>query len=485
MAVAQNTANLVTVVLPEEPDNIDGCNANRSSTGRVVRNNIVEALAEINPADGSVKPRLATSWERIDEFRWRFKLRQGVKFHDGEDFNAANFIKGMARTMDPKMDCETRTRMFGGLKVTSEAVDTYTVDVISDKAVPILPTYMATLMLVSPKQPTDKLSTPVGTGPYQYVSSTNEEIRAKRNDSWWGGKPPVENVRYVWRTESSVRAAMVKIGEADITPVISVNDANDTAIDQSYPNSETSMLRIDALVPPLNDRRVRLALNLAFDRKAMPGTMLSKDVIPATQAVGMNIAGHNFDIDKNPIPYDPARAKQLLAEAKAAGVPVDAEITMWGRLGLYPNSTEVMETFMTWFKNVGLNVKVRMLEVAEWRKLNVAPFAENRPPNLLQTQHDNNNGDPVFSVFYKYACGGAASTYCDPEFDKEIVRAGSLLGQERVAAWQKIFRSIHEDRLPEVIMYHMVGYARVGKRINFKPTVATNSEIQISQITFK
>ena len=76
-------ARALTIVLPEEPDIVDPCHASRSNIGRIVKQNVAETLTEIDPKDSSVQPRLATSWEQVDEKTWRFKLREGVKFHDG------------------------------------------------------------------------------------------------------------------------------------------------------------------------------------------------------------------------------------------------------------------------------------------------------------------------------------------------------------------------------------------------------------------
>ena len=122
-ANAQAKPGWVTIVLEEEPEGLDGCNANRSTPGRVIRQNVVETLTEINPDDGSITPLLATSWERINDTTWRFKLRQGVKFHDGEPFNAKNAAWAMSRTLDTELNCETRTKSFGTLKMKGVPVD--------------------------------------------------------------------------------------------------------------------------------------------------------------------------------------------------------------------------------------------------------------------------------------------------------------------------------------------------------------------------
>jgi peptide/nickel transport system substrate-binding protein len=285
---------------------------------------------------------------------------------------------------------------------------------------------------------------------------------------------------------------MVKIGEADMTPTISVEDATDPQMDRSYLNSETAFLRIDMSLPPLNDKRVRLALNYAVDRAAIRGSILPKDVLDATQMVMPSVSGHNPELDKMVRPYDPAKAKQLLAEAKAAGVPVDKELTLFGQQSSYPGSTEVMEAIMTMYKAVGLNVKFINLEPGQWTVYNRKPFAENRAPNLFQSIHDNNSGDAVFSVPNKYGCNASTSAMCDPALDdmvaaldEQIAKVSVMTGEERVRGWQQVFRVLYEDIVPEVWLYHLVGYARVGNRITYKANVDTGKEIHIQEIAFK
>jgi peptide/nickel transport system substrate-binding protein len=488
MAVATapaQAAKIVTVVLSEEPEGLDGCNSNRSTVGRVAKQNIVETLTEIDPKDGAITPRLATSWSKINETTWQFKLRQGVKFHDGAPFNATTAAQALSRTMDTGLDCETRTKSFGDLKLSSKVIDDYTLEISANKPVPILPTRMGVVSLSSPNTPTDKLVLdPIGTGPYKFKSWTpGQEIVIERFDGYWGPKPEVDGARYIWRSESTVRAAMVQVGEADIAPNIAVQDATDPSMDFSYPNSETTRLRIDLTRPPLDDKRVRLALSYAFDREALRGSILSKDIEHATQIIVPSINGHNPSL--KPREYNPEKAMQLIAAAKAAGVPVDKEILILGRTNIYPNGTEAMEAMMAMFQSVGLNVKLRMTEVGTWLTYLTKPYDENRGPILLQAQHDNNNGDAVFSIFNKYACDGAQSSMCDPALDALISKASTLSGDERRAAWQEVNRMIYEDEVADVWMYHMVGYSRAGNRINFTPSISTNSELHLEDITFK
>ena len=113
----------ITIVLPEEPDIVDPCHASRSNIGRVVKQNVTETLTEIDPDDGSITPRLATSWEQIDDLTWRFQLREGVVFHDGTPMDAEAVATSINRTLNPNLDCEIRTKFFGNTTVTPKAVD--------------------------------------------------------------------------------------------------------------------------------------------------------------------------------------------------------------------------------------------------------------------------------------------------------------------------------------------------------------------------
>jgi peptide/nickel transport system substrate-binding protein len=371
---------------------------------------------------------------------------------------------------------------------TPKIVDEYTIDLVTAKPTPILPTYLAWLSMTSPNTPMDKqVLYPVGTGPYMIDKFLpGQEIDAKRNDKWWGPKPQVEAVKYIWRVESSVRAAMVKVGEADLASEIAQQEVRPPEAsfrDVSYPNAETAHLRIETTFPPLDDRRVRVALNVAVDRESLKGSIFPKEVALATNIVVPGVSGYNPNI--KPWPFDPAQAKKLLAEAKAGGVPVDKEILLVGRTNLYPNSTESMEALAAMWKAVGFNTKISMLEVGNWQKWNVKPFPENRGPNLLQTRHNNQSGDLEFSAFSQWACDGSRSGICDKTLDAMIAQATGLTGDARVKAWQEVARTIYEDKVTNVFLFHLIGFARIGSRINYEPDFLTTGAIDVASITFR
>jgi peptide/nickel transport system substrate-binding protein len=91
----------------------------------------------------------------------------------------------------------------------------------------------------------------------------------------------------------------------------------------------------------------------------------------------------------------------------------------------------------------------------------------------------------VFTVFFKYHSDGAQSVLSNPELDALIEQATVATGDERKQTWQEVFRMVHEDLIPDIMMFHMVGYTRVGPRVEFIPDISTNSELQVAKITFK
>lgn len=474
----------IVIALNEELEVVEPCMASQSNIGRVILQNISETLTELDTSNGTLKGRLAEGWEAVDGDTWRFTLRPGVSFSDGTGFGAEDVKHSIERTLSDKITCEIGAKFFGGMTITTEVVDDLTIDITSDPAQPILPLLMSTLTIVPAETPVEFTRTPVGTGPYALTEwNAGQSIVLDRRDGYWGDAPAVTKATYVFRSDDAVRAAMVTAGEADIVPLINQNDANNAATDFSYPNSETTYLRVDQGKAPLDDLRIRKAMNMAVDRDAFLGTLIPEDAIKATHMVPPSTLGWNGDLQ--PLAYDVEGAKALVAEARAAGVPVDTEIEMVCRTGNFPNVTEVCEALQQMFADVGLNVKLTMMEVAEWIQVYSKPFAEDRGPRMVMAMHDNNRGDPVFSMYFKYACEGLQSGLCDAEVDKMMADATAATGDDRAAAWSAVFSKVHNDLVADVFLFHMVGYSRVSERLDFLPTIATNSELQLSQIKFK
>jgi peptide/nickel transport system substrate-binding protein len=482
-ALAQG-ANDVTIVLGEDIDLVEPCMATRSNIGRIIMQNVSETLTQYDVKGGQgVLPRLAESWEDQGDGTWRFNLRQGVTFSDGSAFDAADVKHSFERATSDQLTCET-PRYFGDTALSFTVVDDHTVDVKAEPAQPILPLLLSLVTIVPSETPVEFVREPVGTGPYALTEwNPGQNITLERRADYWGEAPAVEKATYVFRTDPAVAAAMVTQGEADLAPSISAVDATDPETDVSYLNSETLYLRIDHGVAPISDRRVREALNLAIDREAFIGTLLPEGTQVATAMVPPTTLGWNPDV--KPWPYDPERAAALLEEAAAEGVPIDTTIQLIGRSNLFPGVVEVVEAMQQMLEDVGFTVEVQMLEVAQIEELYNKPFKEGRPPQMLAVQHDNSRGDPVFSMFFKYDCDGRQSGICDPKIDELIEKASAATGDQRTAAWQELIAYLHDEVIADVLLFHMVSFARVGDRIAFEPTIATNSMLELADISFK
>lgn len=475
--------NGVTIVLGEEPDLMEPCMATRSNIGRILLGNISETLTELDVrGDEGVKPRLAESWEMTDDNTWRFHLREGVTFSDGTAFDAEDVKHSLERSESDQITCEI-SRYYEGINITPTVVDEHTIDFTTDPAQPILPLLLSLLTIVPSETPVEFTREPVGTGPYVLSDwKPGQSITLTRRDGYWGDEPDVASATYLFRADPSVRAAMVQTGEADIAPSISAVDAT-TDMDHAYPNSETTYLRIDNSVAPLNDKRVREALNLGIDREAFIGTILSEGTQVATALNVPTTLGWNPDVKA--WPYDPERAEQLLAEAKADGVPVDTQIELVGRIANFPGATETFEAIQSMLSEVGFNIELKMVEVAEHEQYYSKPYVEDRGPILVGAQHDNSRGDPVFTMYFKYDTEGRQSGISDPKVDDLILRATAATGEEREALWSELFAYLHDDVVADVLLFHMVGHARIGNDVVFTPTIATNSQLQLSEVSLK
>lgn len=483
LAAGAAAAEEVTVVLPEQPANLEPCRSIRADIGRVINMNITETLTVTNVDTGAVEPFLATAWEQVDPQTWRFTLRDGVKFQDGAPFDAAAVVKSLDRLMNPALTCDSRSK-FGDQKLTAIAVDPLTVEVASSIANPIMPTLMSTVQIVSPNTPFDaETNTPVGTGPFKLQEANAEHVVLVRDDAYWGGAPAVTSATFVWRGESAIRAAMVETGEADLTPAIAVQDATNPETDFAYLNSETTRMRIDMQIPPLDDKRVREALNIGIDWDGMGEALFGADVLRASQMVVPGVVGHDDAL--KPWAYDPERAAALIEEARADGVPVDTPITLIGRNGFFPNSGESLEAMQALWSELGLNIEIRALEAADWVRYLDKPFPGDRGPTLFQQQHDNNTGDAGFTIPVMYTSNGQYSTVEDPALDAVILEAMTSSGDARAAGFRKAADIVHDKIIADVPMYHMIGYVRVNPRLDWRPDLKTNGEVRLSGIKFR
>ncbi|MFG1679708.1 ABC transporter substrate-binding protein [Nonomuraea sp. NPDC049269] len=474
-------ANTVRIVLPEEPPTLEPCDASLTATGRVTRANITEALTERDPSSGQLQPALATEWKQDSPTEWTFALRKGVKFHDGTAFDAKAAAFAIDRAVGSKIDCNVNGYVFGGIKLTVTAVDDATLKVKTAKPDPILPLRLSFVEIVpATTSATGKVREPIGTGPYKIAKwDAGRSLRLEKFSGYWGKAPEFAAAEYVWRGEGSIRAAMVKSDEADLAVGLAPEDgAGDSAV--QFPNNETSYLRIDAAKPPLNDLRVRQAINYAIDKDGLVASVFAGLGKPAGQLVPEGVTGHSAAIQ--PWPFDMAQAKKLIAEAKAAGVPTDTAITIIGRNGIYPKAAEAMEVVQNSLNEAGLSVKIQMLDVNAWLEYLLRPFPKDAGPTLLQAQHGNQAGDAAFTMGQIYGSKGAQSSFGTPELDDLITGGEQASGEARQTAFAKALDYQNKDVVRDAVMAHMTGILALSKKVTYKPNAATNDEMRLADM---
>ena len=476
------SGNALRVVLPEEPPTLEPCESSLTSTGVVVRSNITEPLIERNPHNGKLQPLLATSWEQTSPKTWTFKLRSDVTFQDGTTFDAEDAAFSIERAVNSDLGCNVDGYVFGDDPLDLEVKSPTTVTVSTKAADPILPLRLSFIEMVPTSTDTEhKVREPIGTGPYR-ISEWNAGLRLRltRYDEYWGDQSAYKSVDYSWRSEGTIRAAMITSGEADIaTGLGPLDGAGDNGA--TFPNNETVALRLDGRIPPLDDIRVRRAINYAVDKEGIVGSLLNDISETATQLVPPGVVGYNPDID--PWPYDTAKARELIDEAEADGVPVDTEIHLIARNELFPRVSEVSEVLQEELTEIGLNVDLQMVNTARSLEYQLRPFVPDAGPVALVVQHGNQAGDAAFTVDQYMLSDGAQSSFGSQEFDELIGDASKTSGDQRQKAYAHVLDYQNKQIVQFAHIAHMRGIIGISSRVDYEPTSDTTNELRLADIT--
>lgn len=475
------SADTLRIVLQEEPPTLEACDVSLTSVGVVTRSNITEPLMERNPTTGDLEPLLADSWEQTSDTEWTIKLHPGVTFSDGTPFEAADAAHSIERTVNSDLACNVEGYVFGDANLDVNVIDPLTLTVASPAPDPILPLRVSFVEMVPRTTPlTERVREPIGTGPYAIdYWDAGQRLSLVRNDTYWGPKPDYARADYQWRSEGSVRASMVTNGEAEIAVGLGPEDgAGDLGV--AYPNNETTAVRIQLEEPPLDDIRVRQAINYSVNRDGIVKALFRGLGTPAEQLISEGVIGFNEDLE--PWPYDPEKAKQLIDEARADGVPVDTEIRMIGRTGQFPKVNETLEVIQNALSELGMNVSIEMTDSAGTAEYQERPFPK-VGPYLLIIQHGNQAGDAAFTADQYLKSDGFQSAGGTPEFDERVDEAGTKTGQERQAAYAQLFADEPNEVMQMAFIAHMNGVLAKADSVDYTPNSATVDEMHLKAMT--
>nr|WP_244544801.1 ABC transporter substrate-binding protein [Cohaesibacter marisflavi] len=333
-----------------------------------VGSNIFDGLTE-RDTNAKLHPGLATSWEVLDEgVRIRFKLREGVKFHNGEPFNA-EAVKFTFDRLLGEIGAKGPQRANYTSVESVEIIDDYTVDFHLTQPDPVLLTKLAGYgaMIVPPKYITEKgedyfNTHPVGTGPFSFVSyEPKVDLELKANPDYWGDVAKVSELEYRFISELTTAVAELQAGRLDIVedlPISMLSVVKDDAkLDVVSTAGPTVYgLRFNTRDGITANKDVRKAIVMAVDRSTIIKSLLAGEAEEI--ASFQSSLSFGYDPELKPLPYNPEEAKKLL---KAAGVAPGTEIQIDIRAGK-PTFNEVVQAVGAYLQTVGLKAVIKPYE---------------------------------------------------------------------------------------------------------------------------
>ncbi|TMH53277.1 MAG: ABC transporter substrate-binding protein, partial [Betaproteobacteria bacterium] len=342
---------------------------------------VFDALTHVDE-DTRLIPGLAVSWRALDATTWEFRLRRGVRFHDGAELTAEDVVFSIERTLKvPNGQYGIFTRRIVG----KEVVDAHTLRLKTATPYAMVPYDLNSVFIVSRKaaarsgpEDFDSGKAMVGTGPFRFVRfARGDRVELARNDDYWGAKPAWEKVAFRIVPTDPARLAALLSGELD-------------AIEQA-PTADLPRIRRDARLQiaqkvswrtiffyldqyrdrapgladkagrplernPFRDLRVRRALSKAINRQAIAERLMDGAAIPASNLVSPPVFGYAPDL--KPEPYDPEGAKRLLAEA---GYPDGFAMTLSATNNRYVNDEQIAQAVAQMLARVGVRARVETL----------------------------------------------------------------------------------------------------------------------------
>jgi peptide/nickel transport system substrate-binding protein len=473
-------SNSLVLCLPTGVDSLDPTN-HRSRVTQIVLKNIFDSLTTRDSAN-EVIPQLAESWRLIDDTQWQFKLRRGVRFHNGHSLTAADVKFTLDRVVrEGALDGHTSPRK-SLLEPISQVIveDDLTLAIKTRHHWPNLPLMLsmqeivpATYMKAVGSQGFE--AHPVGTGPFKFIrTKAGNEIVLERFEGYYGGsprRPPVQRAplkQLIFKVVPSQldRLAMLKGGRCDIIfnlppesiPILNMSPG--IRIIES-PATRSYFAEINCTRPPLNDRRVRQALNYAVDIEMMVrhklqghGKILATVLLP-------NAFGYNSHL--HPYPYNPSVARRLL---DGAAFPDDRTIV------IYSNRDDLVlaDSIALFLTKLGL--QTRLMIAPTFRPRIMGPDA---PWDIFVGSWGNSTLDPtgIFSPKFMRNAYGNFSGFASPDLDSLMLKAQRTMDKALRTDYYHQIQAILFKEAPMIFGYAADEYYGVAKRVkNFRPSAS-------------
>ncbi len=475
-ATALAKAELVIAVdSPPKTMNPHGFNSDANLS---YMSNFFDGLLQRSAPEGKLAPALATEWERLDATTWKFKLRKGVTFHNGNPFTAEDVKFTFERMKDPQHS------KFLNIANSIESMETPDDHTIIFKTVKPIPWFAETMQqnFIVDKESTagrdsgEYNTRPVGTGAYKFVEWVKGSyIRMEANENYWEGAPQYKTVEIKPITEDATRFAAIAARQADIlsgVPVPMIDRIKKTPGIEvvSRPARRCIYMGLgNTKGTPFEDIRVRKAIAMAINEDEIVKTIMRGQATPSAQVPDPSTIGYNPSLKR--LPYDPAKAKALLKEA---GYDNGFEITIAGPNDRYINDKQICEAVAKYLAKVGLKVSLDVKpksiffdELADKKhKFYLLGWFDGsndfgRSAEMLLHTVDKTKGMGVYN----------GAKYSNPALDKMIIESASILDRaKREEALQTINKTSVEDISWIPLHYQQDLYAvQKGSGVKFTP----------------
>jgi peptide/nickel transport system substrate-binding protein len=421
-------------------------------------------------AGGEVVPALATEWKAVSDTVWEFKLRSGVKFHNGEAFDADAVKFTLERILDPKRASQAKSRLQKLQKV--EVVDPMTVRIHTNGPDPTVVAGLAWAFIVPPKysQGHDEsylAQHPVGTGPFKFERwRQGEFIELAANTEYYSKRPKVSGVTIRQIPDDATRVASLMSGETHIIVQVPPD-----MIDALKKNPQASVASIGALMALviefdtvrglLQDKRLRQAINYAIDKESLVRDLLGGQGTPLAGQI-LTPGAFGFNPALKAYPYDPERAKQLLKEA---GHPDGIDLNLVTSVGRYIADREIAVAIAGQLAKVGIRVNVTP---EEW-----GVFVKRLRGNQLGPMFQigwYNYGDAAFALTHFTSTSTFGVYQRNTEFDELVQKGRTLTDQEeRKKIYAKATKMMFEQAPAAFLLQLPAVYGVSSKVTGFTP----------------
>ncbi|MCF6459953.1 glutathione ABC transporter substrate-binding protein [Clostridium sp. Cult3] len=447
-----------------DPKSLDPHASNDQPSSRVNKqmySTLVEATEEME-----LQPGLAESWEQIDDRTWEFKLREGVKFHNGEELKASD----VKFTLDRMKDSPEVAHIIGAVE-SVEVKDDYAVIIKTEEPFAPILSHLAhtAASILNEKAVTeagdDYQNSPVGTGPYKFVShDAGDKVTLERFDEYYGDPAKVKTLIFRNVPEGTNRTIGLETGEVDIAYDIEPIDLDKVRDNKKLqlieePSLSTSYIGFNTKKAPFDDIRVRKALNYAINVDEIIEVVLENAGTKATGPINDKVFGYNNDLKG--YEYDPDKAKDLLAEA---GYADGFKTSIWTNDN--PVRVRIAEIVQAQLKEVGVDAKIEEVEWGAYLERTAAGEHDMFILGWVTVTGDADYG--LYALFHSSQHGGAGNRtfFTDPEVDKLLDKGRTSIDEkERLDAYSKAQEIIVEEA-PQLFLYFQTQNAGLQSNID-------------------